>query len=110
MREAFTKADGDQLSFSHFKCIFAPCKFQRNRNIFQRCHIGYEVEGLKHDPDIGTAKGCGLILSHLADCLTCDLHTSVINVLKTGQNHQKRGLARTRGPHDADRPSLGDGK
>ncbi len=108
MREAFAEADSDQLPFGHFKGVLAPCKFQRHGNIFQCCHIGYEVERLEHDPDIGAAKSCRLILGHFADCLACDLHTSVIDVLETRQNHQKRGLARTRWSHNADRPSLGD--
>ncbi len=108
MREALAKTDSNKLSFGHFKCILASGKFQRHGNIFQRCHIGNEVEGLEDDPDIGTAECRGLILGHLADCLACNLHTSVIDMLKTSQNHQKGRLTRTRWTYDADGPSLGN--
>ncbi len=106
MGEALAEAHGAQFPLRHLERIAATGKLQRHGDIFERGHVGNEVEGLEHDADIGPTESGRLIFAHPADGLARDLHSSVIDMLQPGQNHQQRGLARTGRTDDSDRLSL----
>ncbi len=103
MGQALAKADSTQFAFGHVKSIPAPCKLQRHGDIFERRHIGNQMEGLEHNADIRSPEGGSLILAHLADRLARNLHDAVIDMFQTGQNHEERGLAGTGRANDTHR-------
>ncbi|ENQ72986.1 hypothetical protein C963_01491 [Brucella melitensis CNGB 1120] len=103
MGQALAKADSTQFAFGQVKSIPAPCKLQRHGDIFERRHIGNQMEGLEHNADIRSPEGGSLILAHLADRLARNLHDAVIDMFQTGQNHEERGLAGTGRANDTHR-------
>lgn len=84
-----------QLSAGALKGIIHPSQFQRNGDIFQRRHIGDQMEGLKDEPDITAPKACDIIFAHRRNRLAVDGHCARIRTLQTSEHHQQSGLART---------------
>ena len=75
-------------------------QLQRHGHIFQRRHVGDEVERLEHDADRPAAKGGHGVLRQLVGPLSCDPHLAGIDPFQARHHHQQCGLARPGWPHD----------
>ena len=89
------ETDELQFFFRALECIFATGKLKRDRHIFKRRHGRNEVEGLKDNTDVITAKTGKPILVELCQLFACDHDAALARALKPCQHHKQRGFSRT---------------
>jgi hypothetical protein len=77
-------------------------QFERHGDVFQRRHVGDQVEGLEHDADIPAAKsGDPSSLMPVRGSPAIVIRPN--RPFQPGQHHQQRRLAGPGRPHDAGR-------
>ena len=104
------KPDGVQFRRGPLEGVAHAGKFQRHGDVFERGHVGDEVEGLEHDADIAAAKGGQLVLVHSAEFAAGDRNAAPVGALQSGNDHQKRRLARAGGTENGNRFAAGHRK
>lgn len=106
--ETLAKADGLKFLPRDIEGIADVCEFQRNRDVFQRSHIGDQVEGLKDDADVLAAEIGERIFAKAMQRRAVDIDFTAVEPFQPGQHHQQGGLSRTGRTDDADRFTLRD--
>ncbi len=102
VRHARAEADGAQLGLRPLEGVPMAREFQRHGDVFERRHVGNEMEGLEDDADMAAPKGGELVLAEALKRLARDLHLARVGPLQTGQNHQQRRFAGAGRADDAD--------
>ena len=102
MRQAFAEPHGLELGSGALEGVAAAGEFQRHGDIFERRHVGDEVEGLEDDADGSAAHGGEIVLGEIVQGLACDEDLAAVEPFETGNHHQKRRLARPRRSDDTD--------
>ena len=81
------------------RCEFAPCdiegiahirQLQRNGDVFERGHVGDQMEGLEDDADIAAAEIGKRIFGERMEWLAGNVDFALVQTLQTGEDHQKR--------------------
>jgi acyl-CoA thioesterase-1 len=100
----FQLAPGDVERVLHVR------EFQGNCDVFKGRHIGDQMKRLEDDADIAAAEIGDLIFAEGVQRCVVDVDLAAIELLKTGEDHQQRGLTGTGGADDANRLAGGDRK
>lgn len=93
MGQPFTEADGDQLLPGDLEGVADIGKLKRHGDVFQRRHVGDEMEGLEDDADIAATEFRHPVFAQAVQWRAVDDDLAAVETLQPGQNHQKRGFS-----------------
>ncbi len=110
MVEAFAETDSNEFPFGDLEGVRHVGQFQRNGYVFQRRHIGDEVERLENDADILAAEIRESILAELMQFRARYDDLAAIQPFETGKHHQKGRFSRTGRADDPHRLAFANGK
>ena len=100
--QPLAKPDGGQFAPGDVEGVAHIGKLQRHRNVFQRGHVGDQMEGLEDDANVAAAKIRQRILAKPMQGRAVDMDFAGIEPFQPGQHHQQRRFSRSRRPDDAD--------
>ena len=101
--DAVAEPDRLELARGDRERVAMAGEFQRHRDVFQRRHVGDQMEGLEDDADIAAPECGDLVLGLAVERLAGDAHDAGIDPLQAGDHHQQRRLARAGRTDDAGR-------
>lgn len=104
------EADGGKLVLGNGEGVAHIGKLQRHCDVFQRGHVGQQVEGLEDDADPASAKGGQPVFGKIMKRGVVDVQRAAVQSLQAGEHHQQRRFAGTGRSDDADGLSLPDGQ
>lgn len=85
-------------------------QFQRGHHIFQRCHGGQQVEGLKHHSDAPAPRQRQPVFRQAHEIRPAYAQRSAAGALKAGEHRHKAGFAAARGAQNGQNLSGWHGK
>jgi len=103
MRQPVAKAHGRQRFLGPREGIGPAGEFQGKRCVFQSRHGRHKMKSLKDNSHVVPAKGRQPVLVHGRKIAPGHAHQARRRPFKPGQEHEQRGLARARRPHDGER-------
>ena len=81
---------GRQLSLSAGKCVLLPSKFERHRDVFERCHSRQQMEGLQDDADTTASSDSQLVLIEPSEIKTGNTHAATTRPFHPRQDCHER--------------------
>ena len=102
MAQPLAEADRLQLARGDLESIAVAGEFQRHGDVFQRRHVGDQVEGLEDDADIAAAKIGERSSLRLWSGVSRMSDLAAVEPFEAGQHHQQCRLAGTGRADDAD--------
>lgn len=95
MTQPFTKPDRLKLTPGYLEGVADVGEFEWHRDVFERRHVGDQMERLKDDADVAAAEVRQRILVQIVQCRTIDDYLPFIEPLETGENHEERRFSRS---------------
>lgn len=99
--ETLSKSDGHEFLPCDGEGIRHVRELQRHCNVFQRRHVGDQMEGLKNDADVAAAKIGQGVFRKGVQRFPCNVNLAGVKAFKPCKNHEQRRLAGARGPHNS---------
>ena len=100
--QPFAEADRLQLAMSDLEGVADIGEFERHGDVFQRRHVGDQVEGLEDDADVAAAEIGDLVLAEAMERRIVDVDLTAVELFQPGKHHQQGGFAGTGRADDAD--------
>jgi hypothetical protein len=94
MAEALPEPDRGQFPPGDLERVADVGEFQGHSDVFQRRHVGDQMEGLEDDADIAAAEIGERILRQGVQGLARNMYLALVEALETSQDHQQGRLAR----------------